>query len=318
MNVARTLVRDRLEWTVRQKQKLADLGARLAAIGVTLGRAANAKTSPNLNAKESKPMVSGISTFSKSIDQSVEDKLAADPGLKKQWEDVSTRFHLVYAQPESAFKAANVEAMLKDQAIAKTTLAKLAGEPERFGALRGKTGVFANRGDKQDRERAIANVPALARSLERYLRQRAEVERKHETEERAVRRQVSVDIPALSASAKQTLERVRDAIDRNDLPAGLEYALADKMVKAELDGFAKAVSERFGERTFLGIASKDPSGETFKSVTAGMNPAQKAEVEIAWNSMRSIQQLSAHEKTTEALKQAETLRQTRSQGFSLK
>ncbi|MGO8454692.1 Ti-type conjugative transfer relaxase TraA [Rhizobium ruizarguesonis] len=318
MNVARTLARDRLEWTVRQKQKLADLGARLAAIGVKLGRAANAKTSPNLNAKESKPMVSGISTFSKSIDQSVEDKLAADPGLKKQWEDVSARFHLVYAQPESAFKAANVEAMLKDQAIAKTTLAKLAGEPERFGALRGKTGVFANRGDKQDRERAIANVPALARNLERYLRQRAEVERKHETEERAVRRQVSVDIPALSASAKQTLERVRDAIDRNDLPAGLEYALADKMVKAELDGFAKAVSERFGERTFLGIASKDPSGETFKSVTAGMNPAQKAEVEIAWNSMRSIQQLSAHEKTTEALKQAETLRQTRSQGFSLK
>ncbi|MFW2229654.1 Ti-type conjugative transfer relaxase TraA [Rhizobium sp. CRRU65] len=318
MNVARTIAHDRLQWVVRQKQKLADLGARLAAIGVILGRAASAKTSPKSNAKESKPMVSGISTFPKSIDQSVEDKLAADPGLNKQWEDVSTRFHLVYAQPESAFKAVNVDAMLKDQAIAKTTLAKIAGEPERFGALRGKTGVFANRGDKQDRERAIANVPALARNLERYLRQRAEIERKHETEERAVRRQVSVDIPALSAPAKQTLERVRDAIDRDDLPAGLEYALAVKMVKAELDRFAKAVSQRFGERTFLGIASKDPSGETFKSVTAGMNPAQKAEVQAAWNSMRTIQQLSAHERTTEALKQAETLRQTRSQGLSLK
>ncbi|MBY4617133.1 Ti-type conjugative transfer relaxase TraA [Rhizobium redzepovicii] len=318
MNVARTIAHDRLHWVVRQKQKLADLGARLAAIGVKLGRAASAKTSPKPTAKESKPMVSGISTFPKSIDQSVEDKLAADPGLKKQWEDVSTRFHLVYAQPESAFKAVNVNAMLKDPTIAKTTLAKIAGEPERFGALRGKTGVFANRGDKKDRERAIANVPALARNLERYLRQRAEIERKHETEERAVRRQVSVDIPALSAPAKQTLERVRDAIDRNDLPAGLEYALADTMVKAELDRFAKAVSERFGERTFLGIASKDPSGETFKSVTAGMNPAQKAEVQTAWNSMRTIQQLSAHEKTTEALKQAETLRQTRSQGLSLK
>ncbi|WP_017997469.1 Ti-type conjugative transfer relaxase TraA [Rhizobium leguminosarum] len=318
MNVARTIAHDRLQWVVRQKQKLADLGARLAAIGVILGRAASAKTSPKSKAKESKPMVSGISTFPKSIDQSVEDKLAADPGLKKQWEDVSTRFHLVYAQPESAFKAVNVDAMLKDQAIAKTTLAKIAGEPERFGALRGKTGVFANGGDKQDRERAIANVPALARNLERYLRQRAEIERKHETEERAVRRQVSVDIPALSAPAKQTLERVRDAIDRDDLPAGLEYALAVKMVKAELDRFAKAVSQRFGERTFLGIASKDPSGETFKSVTAGMNPAQKAEVQAAWNSMRTIQQLSAHERTTEALKQAETFRQTRSQGLSLK
>jgi hypothetical protein len=49
-----------------------------------------------------------------------------------------------------------------------------------------------------------------------------------------------------------------------------------------------------------------------------MNPAQKAEVQAAWNSMRTIQQLSAHERTTEALKQAETLRQTRSQGLSLK
>ncbi|MGO7815630.1 conjugal transfer protein traA, partial [Rhizobium ruizarguesonis] len=75
------------------------------------------------------------------------------------------------------------------------------------------------------------------------LRQRAEVERKHETEESAVRRQVSVDILALSASEKQTLERVRDAIDRNDLPAGLEDALAEKVVKAELGGFARAVSE---------------------------------------------------------------------------
>ena len=108
-----------------------------------------------------KPMVSGISTFPKSIDQSVEDKLAADPGLKKQWEDVSTRFHLVYAQPESAFKAVNVDAMLKDQAIAKTTLAKIAGEPERFGALRGKTGRVRQPGRQAgprtgDRQRAGA------------------------------------------------------------------------------------------------------------------------------------------------------------------
>lgn len=76
---------------------------------------------------------------------------------------------------------------------------------------------------------------------------RAEAERKHEAQERAIRPKVSVDIPALSPSARQTLERIRDAIDRNDLPAGLEYALADRNVKAELEGFAKAVSERFGE-----------------------------------------------------------------------
>lgn len=319
MNVARTVARDRLEWTIRQKQKLVDLGARLAAIGAALRlvRGSNNQSIPN-TIKESKPMVLGITTFPKSFEQAVEDKLAADPGLKKQWEDVSTRFHLVYAQPEAAFKAINVDAMLKDQSVAQTTLAKVAGAPESFGALKGKTGLLASRAEKQDREKAIANVPALARNLERYLRERAEAELKHEMEERAVRLKVSVDIPALSPAAKQTLERVRDAIDRNDLSAGLEYALADKMVKAELEGFVKAVSERFGERTFLPLAAKDTDGKTFETVTAGMTAGQKAEVQSAWNSMRTIQQLAAHERTTEALKQAETLRQTKSQGLSLK
>ncbi|MBP1886570.1 hypothetical protein J2Z50_004873 [Ensifer mexicanus] len=90
------------------------------------------------------------------------------------------------------------------------------------------------------------------------------------------------------------------------------------MVKAELEGFAKAVSECFGERTFLPLAAKDPNGQTFNAVTAGMTAGQKAEVRSAWNSMRTVQQLAAYERTTEALKQAESLRQTRSQGLSLK
>ncbi|MFS8116780.1 Dtr system oriT relaxase, partial [Rhizobium jaguaris] len=141
---------------------------------------------------------------------------------------------------------------------------------------------------------------------------------KYDAEERAVRMKISLDIPALSPAAKQTLERVRDAIDRNDLPAGLENALADKMVKAELEGFARAVSERFGERTFLPLAAKDMTGQTFQSVTSSMSAGQKAEVQSAWSTMRTVQQLSAHERTTEALKQAETLRQTKSQGLSLK
>ncbi|MBY5503469.1 Ti-type conjugative transfer relaxase TraA [Rhizobium leguminosarum] len=319
VNVARTIAHDRLQWAVRQSSRLADLGARLAAIGAALGlvRGSNKHSIPD-TIKEAKPMVSGITTFPKSLDQAVEDKLAADPGLKKQWEDVSTRFQLVYAKPEAAFKAINVDTMLKDQSVAQSTLARIAEEPESFGALKGKTGLLASRGDKQDREKALANVPALARNLERYLRERAEAELKHETEERAVRLKVSVDIPALSSAAKQTLERVRDAIDRNDLPAGLEYALADKMVKAELEGFAKAVSERFGERTFLPLAAKDTSGKTFETVTSGMTAGQKAEVQSAWNSMRTVQQLGSHERTTEAAKQAEPLRQTKSQGLSLK
>ncbi|WP_429817308.1 Ti-type conjugative transfer relaxase TraA [Ensifer sp. B1-9] len=319
VTVARTLVRDRLEWTIRQKNRLAELGARLAAVAAKLGLVRGIQQSSKQDSiKEARPMVSGITTHPKSIDQAIVDKVAADPGLKKQWDEVSTRFHLVYAEPEAAFKAVNVDAMLKDGTVAKTTLAKIGSQPEQFGMLKGKTGVFASRADKQQREKAETNAPALARNLERYLRQRAEAERKFGVEERAVRLKVSIDIPALSANAKQTLERVRDAIDRNDLPAGLEFALAEKMVKAELEGFARAVSERFGERTFLSLAAKEANGQTFNAVTAGMTAGQRTQVQSAWNLMRTVQQLAAHERTTVALKQAETLRQTKAQGLSLK
>ena len=263
-------------------------------------------------------MVAGIATFPMSMEQAVADKLNADPGLKKQWEDVSTRFHLVYAQPEAAFKAVNVDALLKDVAAAKATLSKIGGQPESFGRLKGKTGLFASRDDKQDRERAERNASALAESLGDYIRQRERSERHYRAEEMAARRKVAVEIPALSPDARQTLERVRDAIDRNDLPAALGFALADGRVKAELDGFAKAVTERFGERTFLPLAAKDTNGETFKTITAGMKPGETSEVQLAWNMMRAVQQLSAHERTLEALKQAETLRQTKSQGLSQK
>ncbi len=101
-------------------------------------------------------------------------------------------------------------------------------------------------------------------------------------------------------------------------PAGLESVLADGAVKAELEGFARAVSQRFGERTFLGIAAKDADGEAFKTLTAGMSTAQQLEIKAAWASMRTVQQLSAHERTVMALKQAEAMRQTKSQGLSLK
>ncbi len=318
VDVARTVARDRLEWTIRKKQKLFALAGRLTAIGTKLGFASSTASAIRTLAKENKPMVAGITTFPKSIDQTVEDKLAADPALKKQWEEVSMRFHYVYAQPESAFKAVNVDAMLRDQAAAEKTIARIASKPGTFGALKGKTGLLASRDDKIDRDRALKNIAPLADSISNYLRQRGDAERRNHAKELAVRRQVALEIPALSSNAKSVLERVRDAIDRNDLPSGLEYALADKMVKAELEGFAKAVTERFGERTFLSLAAKDTTGEAFQRVTSGMNAAQKSEVQQAWNSMRTVQQLYAHERNVTALKQTEAIRQTRSQGLTLK
>jgi hypothetical protein len=295
------------------------LANRLASVGERLGVARTASTAHLVSAgKTAKPMVSAITIFPQSMAQAIEARLGADPGLQKEWEDVSLRFRLVYAQPEAAFKAVNVDAMVQDTSVAAYTMLKIANTPELYGALRGKTGLLAGKSDKRDRETALLNVPALSRSLERFLKIRIQTVQRAEMAEYARRQNLSVEIPDLSQNAKAVLERVRDAINRNDHPAGLEYALADRTVKAELEGFARAVSQRFGERTFLGIAAKDADGEAFKTLTAGISTALQLEIKAAWASMRTVQQLSAHERTVMALKQAEAMRQTKSQGLSLK
>lgn len=317
--VARTLLSDRLNWTVRQKQKLIDVGHRLFVIGRRLGLLDRQSATPTQASKEARPMVAGITTFPKSISDAVEDRLAADPGLKKIWDDVSTRFRLVFADPEAAFKAVNMDAVVADPAFRKTTLSQLGNRSESFGALRGKTGLLSSKTDRQARDQAEVNVPALKRDIERYLRARSETEHKFEAEERATRLRIATDIPALSPAASVILERVRDAIDRNDLPAALGFALINREVKAEIDAFGKAVSERFGDRTLLGIAAKDTSGQAFRELTAGMNPAQAASVTAAWPAMRAAQKLAAHERSTETQKQSETMRLSqRRPGLGLK
>ena len=319
MNVARTLMRDRREWTFLQKQRIADLGTRLMAIAGRLGLASRSRQQiQSTDIKEVPPMVAGITVFPKSVEQVAEDKLAADPALKKQWEDVSTRFHMVYAQPEAAFRTIDVDAMLKNPVSAKSTFAKIGNNPESFGPLKGKTGLLASRQDREERETAAVNAPALARNLESYLRQRAEAERKLQAEERAHRVKVSVDIPALSDHARQVLERVRDAIGRNDLPVALSFALADRMAKAEIDTFNKAVSERFGERTLLSNAAREAGGPAFEKQALGMAPAEREKLASVWTLLCAGQQLAAHERTTQALEKAEALRQSQRQSQVLK
>ena len=319
INVARTLVRDRLEWTVLQKRRLTDLASQLTALAERLGIVPVRKATDMVsNLTELKPMVAGVKVFAKSLQQAVDDRLADDAVLKRQWAEVSARFSLVYVRPALAFKAVDVVLMLANESAARSTIAAIVADPESFGALNGKTGVFASNRDREERQKALLNVPALARNLERYLRQRAVAAHKHRIEEETARTRISFDIPALSAGARRMLEIVRDAIERNDLHAGLEHTQAEKQIKVELDGFAKAVSKRFGERTFLSISAKEPGGETFQKLTSGMSASRKTEIQAAWSSMRTIQELEAHQRTTAALKQSQTSKLARREGFPLK
>ncbi|MGV1873662.1 Ti-type conjugative transfer relaxase TraA [Agrobacterium rosae] len=303
IQVARTLVRDRLDWTLRQKTKLVDLGQRLADFAERLGLHHPLKT----QTMEAVPMVAGIKTFSGSVEDTVENKLDTDPTLRRQWEEVSTRFAYVFADPEAAFRAMNFDAVLVDKETAKLALQTLTTAPASIGPLRGKTGILASKTEREDRRVADLNVPALKRDLEQYLRMRETAAQRLRADEQVLRQRVSIDIPALSPAAHLVLERVRDAIDRNDLPAAMAYALSNRETKTEIDGFNQAVTERFGERTLLTNAAREPSGKLFDKLSDGMQADLKERLKEAWPVMRTAQQLSAHERTVQTLRQAEDL-----------
>nr|WP_236774138.1 Ti-type conjugative transfer relaxase TraA [Agrobacterium tumefaciens] len=315
VQVARTMVRDRLDWTLRQKAKLVDLSRRLAAFAAHLGITQSPKTQ---TMKETAPMVAGIKTFSGSVSDIVGDRLGTDPSLKRQWEEVSARFAYVFADPETAFRAINFDALLADKEVAKQILQKLEAEPGSIGPLKGKTGILAAKPEREARRVAEVNVPALKRDLEQYLRMRETVTQRLQTDEQSLRQRVSIDIPALSPAARVVLERVRDAIDRNDLPAAIAYALSNRETKLEIDGFNQAVTERFGERTLLSNAAREPSGKLYEKLSEGMKPEQKEELKQAWPVMRTAQQLVAHERTVHSLKLAEEHRLTQRQTPVLK
>ena len=133
--------------------------------------------------------------------------------------------------------------------MAKQALQKIESNVVSIGQLKGKTGMFASKADREARRIAELNVPALKRDLDQYLRMRETAVQRLQADEQALRQRVSIDIPALSPAARVVLERVRDAIDRNDLPAVMAYALSNRETKIEIDDFNKAVTERFGERT---------------------------------------------------------------------
>ncbi|WP_149743990.1 Ti-type conjugative transfer relaxase TraA [Rhizobium sp. NFACC06-2] len=314
VQVARALVRDRLDWTLRQRAKLVDLGQRLSAFAARLGFTQTSKT----QTMEAAPMVAGIKTFSGSVADTVGDKLDTDPALKRQWEEVSARFRYVFADPETAFRSMNFDTVMADKEMAKQVLQKLAAEPETIGPLKGKTGILATKSNREARRVAEVNVPALKRDLEQYLRMRESAALRHQADEQALRQRVSIDIPALSPAARVVLERARDAIDRNDLPAAMAYALSNRETKLEIDGLNRAVTERFGERTLLSNAAQEPSGTLYEKLSEGMKPEQKEQLKQAWPVMRTAQQLAAHERTVQSLKQAEEQRLTQRQAPVLK
>lgn len=318
LRVARMLAQDRLGLALRQKRRLRDLGEKLRTVGARLGLFDRQSATHSQSTRKTQPMVKGVTSFALSIAEAAEVKLQSDTGLSRQWDLVSDRIRRIFAEPENAFRAMHIEAAFSDPAARSDRLQQLARAPERYGPLRGRTGLLASSAQRKDRSIAKANLPALRRDLERFFIMRERTLTQLITAEASMRRRSSIDIPTLSPAAVSVLAKVGDAIDRSELPETLGVAGVDPLVKAEIDAFSRAVFERFGDRALLGKGAMSLSSPAFKVASASLTPTEQQKLVAAWPLMRAAQQLGAYKRTVAAAKRTEALRQTQRRGQALK
>lgn len=317
--VARALVDNQLRWIREQRDRLGTAVARLSSFIGRFGRAADRQAAAAATATVSpvsQPWVRGLATWAQSIPQLVEAKLQSDATLTHAWTQLRDRVAQIYEKPASAIDAMNLFAIMSTnqadrQAAQSRVVDQLDRDPEAFGAIRGRTGVLASSAAKAERQRALNNVQALKDNLARYVRLRAEIADLRTVELSRNRDRSRVDIPALSGSAQSVLGRIRDAIDRNDLSAALSFALADKMVKTEIDQLNKALDQRFGERAFLG--SKEAKGPAYHAAAAQVTEGDRSKLVAAWPGFRAAQRVAAYER---AQKQTRIQSHVRDQGVA--
>jgi hypothetical protein len=317
IRVATALAKNHARWIKDQRARLAAAGAKLASFIERFGRGQSARSMPAAAAAQTQPWLRGVATWAQSIKQAVEAKMQGDATLTVHWTDINDRMKLIYEKPDEAMKSMNLTPALDgNDASAKTEqsriLDQLASNPEAYGPLRGKTGLLASGAAKAERQRAIGNVAPLRKSMQDYIRLRAEIADLRTVELTRERDRQRIDIPAISSSAERVLERVRDAIDRNDLSAAMGFALADKMVKAEIDDLNKNLEKKFGSRAFKGA---EPSGKSFDAAAAKVAPGDHAKLASSWPMFNAAQRLAAHEKDLQQ-QQARTQTQNRNPGMT--
>ncbi len=261
----------------------------------------------------SEPLLKSIGVWDRSIKQEIEDQLQTDTQLTPLWEKIHRRMTLVYDRPDDALQAMNLSDIVKsDNAVqeAATLSQQIEADATQFGGLRGKAGLFVSKSDRQARNVAENNVEALSRDIQNYMRVR-DIVSKQQTADLEQRREAAmIDIPALSPAAETVFARIRDAIDRGDLKAGLAFALADKMVEKELAEVALALDKRFGPYAFT--ETKSPAGLDFDKAAATVASADWEKLADAWPKLYAIQKI-ARQKDAKLANEARVKAQERNQ-----
>lgn len=296
--VARAFAQNQVRAVREMRDRLEAASAKLkslwASVRHPLTRDAEALRQPRA------PWLAGVRTWPRAVSDEVQARMAQDANVTAAWALVSRRLSDTFVAPREALKAMEIERLVigpeADRAAAQTALmGRLAQPLDSLGQLRGKTGLFASRADKQERQRAEARGPVIQDAISAYVRQRADFERKSGATVERERTRAGTDIPSLSAPARQTLERMSEAVGRGDVVGALDLLRADQKSQGELRALKDALDLRFGARAFLSRAAA--GGQEYEKASNRVAEGDRSQLAKTWPLFHALQKVAAMERT---------------------
>lgn len=189
------------------------------------------------------PLVPAITRHDKAIDEIAREK--ARPHLEESMERLRNVALRVYHDAFAACDA--IKPHLLDPGTDPAILARAIRErPDQFGALRGKSGILGDNGDRKQALHYAGSVATLvgnaARSWQRHL------EREHRSETWQREKRDIVEVPALTRRSEEILSRL-GALSHEQRPAfvrKMESTTEGRQALREVTEITQALTKRFG------------------------------------------------------------------------
>lgn len=228
------------------------------------------------------PLVPAITHYHRSIEDVAREK--ALPTFDAQWKAAESMIRGAFRDPDEV--AGRLRSAIIDQGGDGNVMAKaIAAQPERFGDMRGKSGLF---GDNKERKQALSYVGAVARHVESAAetwQRRLGEERESEQWQRE-KRDV-VEVPGLTPRSAEIIAQVDKVpmAERNRWIDQIRSTPEGTAALEEVRKVGKALKARFGRsdpRDFGPQLERNPElvkkADQIKNVARAVERARMAEL----------------------------------------
>ena len=196
------------------------------------------------------PFLAAVDLGEEGLELAITGRVAAMKTLDRPRAKLAETLADMVQDPAPLLAAIQAELEQPEAVFAECVEALLAA-PERFGGLHGRTGLFASKTAKQQRDWAMRSLPVARRDAGALKAAHEAQLAAARRDELAYRAQLRIALPGLSAAAQDAIRAVAQA-KPGTRDAAVARVVADPALWAEIEAFAKAAGERFGRDGSIG------------------------------------------------------------------